>query len=222
MGRHSCPRILIVGGGHVGMNVALRLQRRLLRGEAEVVLVDPRSHLTYQPLLAEAAAGNVEPRHVAVPLRRHLRRVRIVTAELVSLSHASRRAVLRLASGEHRELGYDQIVLAPGSVVRTLPIPGLAEVGVGFKTIGEAVYLRNRVLERMDLAASTVDEHARRRALTFLVVGGGYAGIEALGELADMSVAVVPAFDGLTPADLHWILVEATGRVLPEVSADLA
>src|SRR5919202_1091790 len=170
MGRHSTPRILIVGGGHVGMNVALRLQRRLLRGEAEVVLVDPHSHQTYQPLLAEAAAGNVEPRHVAVPLRRLLPRVRIITAELVSLSHAGRRAVVRLASDEHRELGYEHLVLAPGSVGRTLPIPGLAEVGVGFKSIGEAVYLRNRVLERMAFATSTMDDHARRRALTFLVV----------------------------------------------------
>src|SRR5919202_4155320 len=222
MGRHSTPRILIVGGGHVGMNVALRLQRRLLRGEAEVVLVDPHSHQTYQPLLAEAAAGNVEPRHVAVPLRRLLPRVRIITAELVSLSHAGRRAVVRLASDEHRELGYEHLVLAPGSVVRTLPIPGLAEVGVGFKSIGEAVYLRNRVLERMAFAASTMDDHARRRALTFLVVGGGYAGVEALGELADMSVAVAPVFAGLSASDLRWILVEATGRILPEVSLDLA
>src|SRR5439155_11952572 len=110
MGRHSSRRILIVGGGHVGMNLALRLQRKLRRGEAEVVLVDPNAHLTYQPLLAEAAAGNVEPRHVAVPLRRVLPRVRIITAELVRLSHAGRRAVVRLASGEHRELPYDHVV----------------------------------------------------------------------------------------------------------------
>ena len=114
-------RILIIGGGHVGLTAALRLEGRLRAGEAEVMLADPRTYMTYQPLLAEAAAGNVEPRHVAVPLRRVLPNTEIIAAELVDLDHGNRRAVLRLASGEHREVGYDHIVLAPGSVARTLP-----------------------------------------------------------------------------------------------------
>lgn len=217
-------RILIVGGGHVGLNVARRLGRRLGRGAAEVVVVDPRSHLAYQPLLAEAAAGNVEPRHVAVPLRRVLHRhpwIRVISAELTELNHGAHRAVVRLSSGEHRELAYDHVVLAPGSVSRALPIPGLAELGVGFRTIGEAVYLRNEILDRLAFASSTMDDQARRRALTFVVVGGGYSGIEALGELSDMSAAVAATFH-LDPADLRWVLVEAADRVLPEVSAALA
>jgi NADH:ubiquinone reductase (H+-translocating) len=198
----------------------LRLGQRLRRNEAEVTLVDPYSHLTYQPLLADAAAGDVEPRHVAVPLRRILHGTRVITAELVHLSHASRRAVARLSSGEHCEIGYDWVVLAPGSVARTLPIPGLAEIGVGFKNLGEAVYLRNRILERLDFAASTADRRARQRALTFVVVGGGYAGIEALGELSDMTAAVLPVFS-VDPAEVHWVLVELENRILPEVSLEL-
>jgi len=213
----STPRILLIGGGHVGLYAARRLQQRLRRREARITLVDPQSHMTYQPLLAEAAAGNVEPRHIAVPLRRVLPDVEIVNAELVRLDHADRRATVRLPTGEHRALDYDQVVLAPGSVARTLPIPGLAEHGVGFRSIGEATYLRNRVLDRLAFAASTADERARQRALTFVVVGGGYAGVETLGELSDMTAATVGAFDGLTPDAVRWVLVEATGRILPEV-----
>jgi NADH dehydrogenase len=220
--RGLSARILVVGGGHVGFTLAMRLRDRLRRGEADVTVVDPHSHLTYQPLLAEAGAGNVEPRHVAVPLRRMLHRTRVLTAELVNLSHRSRRAVVRLASGEHRELSYDHVVLAPGSVSRTLPIPGLAELGVGFKSLGEAVYLRNRIIERLDFAASTADPAARRRALTFVVVGAGYSGVEALGELSDMAASIVPVYDNVDRADLRWVLVEAGSRILPEVSPELA
>jgi len=215
-------RILIIGGGHVGLNAALRLSRRLRPGEVGVMLADPRSYLTYQPLLAEAAAGNVEPRHVAVPLRRVLPGTKIIAAELIGLDHDARRAVLRVASGEHRDVGYDHLVLAPGSVARTQPIPGLSKVGIGFNTIGEAVYLRNHMLERPGFAASTVNAHARRRALTFVVVGGGYAGTEALGEMSDMVDAVAPVFDVIAAAEVRWVLVEASDRILPEVSEDLA
>jgi NADH dehydrogenase len=214
-------RILIMGGGHLGMYVARRLGKRLRLGEADVMLVDPRSHLTYNPLLAEAAAGNVEPRHVAVPLRRVLSRTRVLTAEVVGLDHEAQRAVARLSSGEHRELSYDHVVVAPGAVARLLPIPGLAEFGIGFKSIGEAVFLRNHLLDRLAFASSTADERARRSALTFVVVGGGYSGIEALGELSDMTAAVADAFE-LAPSELRWLLVELTDRILPEVGPELA
>jgi NADH dehydrogenase len=228
MGRDHSPddrpppwRILILGGGNVGMTVARQLGRRLRPGEAEVVLADPRSHLTYQPLLAEAAAGNVEPRHVAVPLRRVLPHARVITAELVRLDHGIRRAVVRVSPTEYRELAYDQVVVVPGSTSRVLPISGLAELGIGFRSIGEAVYLRNHLLDRLAFAGSTADRRARRQALTFVVVGAGYSGVEAVGELSDMTAAVAPVF-GIDPAELRWVLVEATRRILPEVGPELA
>jgi NADH dehydrogenase FAD-containing subunit len=222
-GPGSRPVVLVVGGGYVGLYTALRLQRKLSRGRAEIVVVDPQPHMTYQPFLPEAAAGSVEPRHVVVPLRRTLPRCRVVTGAVAGLSHADRRARILPAEGDPYEISYDVLVMAAGSVARTLPIPGLAEHGVGFKTVGEAIYLRNHVLARLDAAASTDDPRVRQRALTFTFVGGGYAGIEAFAELEDMArYAVTHYYPRLSPGDMRWVLVEATGRILPEVDLDMA
>jgi NADH dehydrogenase len=216
------PRILIVGGGYVGMYAALRLQRKLAPGEADITVVDPQSYMTYQPFLPEAGAGNLEPRHVVVPLRRVLRRCRILSGRITSIDHASRTAHFEPLEGEPCGLSYDVLILAPGSIARTLPIPGLREMGIGFKTVAEAIYLRNHVLGRLDIAASTEDPVIRRRALTFLFVGGGYAGIEAMAELEDMARDAISFYDGLSPADMRWVMVEASSRILPEVSREMS
>jgi NADH:ubiquinone reductase (H+-translocating) len=217
------PVVLIVGGGYVGLYTALRLQKRLSHGRAEVIVVDPQPHMTYQPFLPEAAAGSVEPRHVVVPLRRTLPRCRVVTGAVTGLDHAEKRARIAPLVGEPYELRYDVLVMAAGSVARTLPIPGLAEHGIGFKNVGEAIYLRNHVLARLDAASSTDDPEVRRRALTFTFVGGGYAGVEAFAELEDMAhYAITHYYPRLSPADMRWVLVEAMGRILPEVDLDMA
>jgi NADH dehydrogenase len=222
MSRPARPRILIVGGGYVGMYAALRLQRKLRRGEADITVVDPQSYMTYQPFLPEAGAGNLEPRHVVVPLRRVLRRCQILTGAVTSIDHARRTAQFQPVEGEPRDLPYDVLVLAPGSVARTLPIPGLREVGIGFRAVAEAIYLRNHVLARLDAAASNADPMVRRRALTFVFVGGGYAGIEALAELEDMARDALRFYRELQPDGMRWVMVEASDRILPEVSLDLA
>jgi NADH:ubiquinone reductase (H+-translocating) len=222
MSEASPPHLLVVGGGYVGMYTALRLQRRLRRGEATVTVVTEQPNMTYQPLLAEAASGLVEPRQVVVPLRRVLRRCRVLIGEVSAVDHPRRVATAVLPGGEQIRLPYDVLVLAPGSVSRTLPVPGLVEVGIGFKTVGEAIYLRNQVLSRLDEASSTEDPERRRRALTFVFVGGGYAGIEALGELEDMARHAVRFHAGLRRPELRWVLVEAADRILPELSRSLA
>ncbi|WP_345631093.1 NAD(P)/FAD-dependent oxidoreductase [Streptomyces thinghirensis] len=223
-------RILVVGGGYVGMYTALRLQRNLRgelrRGEAEITVVTPDPYMTYQPFLPEAAAGSISPRHVVVPLRRVLDQCHVVIGEARSIDHTTRTATITtLATGEEktgaRRLTYDELVLAPGSVSRTLPVPGLADHGVGFKTVEEAIGLRNHVLEQMDIASSTRDPAIRDAALTFVFVGGGYAGVEALGELEDMARYAARYYHNVTPDDMKWILVEASGRILPEVGEDL-
>jgi NADH:ubiquinone reductase (H+-translocating) len=211
-------RIVIVGGGYVGMYTALRLQKKLRRGEAEVTVIDPQPHMTYQPFLPEASAGSIEPRHVVVPLRRVLRKCHVYTGRVTAISHADREVTVELADGHVTALGFDVLVVAPGSVARTLPIPGLAECGIGFKTIGEAIYLRNHVLSRLDAADTTIDPTLRGRLLTFMVVGGGYAGVEALAELADMARYASKYYPTIDREDIRWILVEASGRIMPEVS----
>ncbi|MDG4789760.1 NAD(P)/FAD-dependent oxidoreductase [Micromonospora sp. WMMD1102] len=214
-------RILVVGAGHVGLYAALRLSKKLRSWEAEVIVVDPQPHMTYQPFLPEAAAGNISPRHSVVPLRRELRRCTIVAGTVTRIEHDRKTAIVQPIIGPAREIGYDHIVVAPGSVSRTLPIPGLAEQGIGFKTIGEAIYLRNHVLDRLDVAAATTDPDTRRCALTFVFVGGGYAGIEALAEMEDMARDALKYYPELKPDDMRWVLVEATLRVLPEVDRDM-
>jgi NADH dehydrogenase len=218
-------RILIVGGGYVGMYTALRLQKKLRRELAskrvEVVVVDPRSYMTYQPFLPEAAAGSLEPRHVVVPLRRVLRKCEILTGRVESVNHARRTARIVPKRGEPYDLSYEVVVLAPGSIARTLPIPGLAELGIGFKQVEEAIALRNQVIDKLDIATSIHDHAARRALLTFVFVGGGYAGIEALGELEDMTKYATQFYPELSKGDLRFVLVEATGRILPEVGEEL-
>jgi NADH dehydrogenase len=217
----SPQRILVIGAGHVGLYAALRLSKRLRAAEAEVMVVDPQPHMTYQPFLPEAAAGNISPRHSVVPLRRELRRCVVLAGEVTKVEHARRVATVQPIIGPAREVAYDHVVVAPGSVSRTLPIPGLREQAVGFKTIGEAIYLRNKVLERLDAAATTADPVTRDRALTFVFVGGGYAGIEALAEMEDMARDALRYYPELRPNHMHWVLVEATQRILPEVDPDM-
>jgi NADH dehydrogenase len=213
--------VLVVGGGHVGLYAALRLSKKLGRHDAEVTIVDPQPHMTYQPFLPEASAGNISPRHAVVPLRRELKRCHVLSGEVTEINHARRTATVMPIVGPAREVSYDHIVVVPGSVSRTLPIPGLRENAVGFKTIGEAIYLRNKVLDRLDVAATTTDPDVRRRALTFVFVGGGYAGIEALAEMEDMARDALRYYPEITQRDMRWVLIEATKRILPEVGRDL-
>ncbi|MEU7849630.1 NAD(P)/FAD-dependent oxidoreductase [Micromonospora parva] len=214
-------RILVVGAGHVGLYAALRLSKKLSSREAEVMVVDPQPHMTYQPFLPEAAAGNISPRHSVVPLRRELRRCKMVAGTVTRIEHDRKVATVQPISGPAREITYDHVIVAPGSVSRTLPIPGLHEQGIGFKTIGEAIYLRNHVLDRLDVAAATPDPDVRRSALTFTFVGGGYAGIEALAEMEDMARDALRYYPELKQDEVRWVLVEATQRVLPEVDRDM-
>lgn len=215
-------RILIAGGGYVGFYAALRLERLLQPGEADVTLVNPNSFMLYQPLLPEVASGTIEPRHATVPLRTALPRTRVLTGRLAGLDAGAHRAEVQPTDTEPLELDYDHVLVALGSTSRVLPIPGLAERGVGFKSVGEAIYLRNHVLSRLDAAAATTDHERRARALTFVVVGGGYTGVEALAELEDLARGACASFPDIGVTDLRWLLVEATDRILPTVDPELA
>lgn len=215
-------RILIIGGGYVGLYAALRLERSLRPGEAEVTLVDPENFMVYRPLLAEVSSGTLEPRHAVVPLRAALRGTRLVAGRLREVDTGARKATVEVYDGERLLLPYDELVIGVGATARLLPVPGLVEHGIGFNSVAEAMYLRDHVLRQLELVSAATDPARRASALTFVFVGGGYTGVEALAEAQDMAASVLPGYPGLRQEDLRWILVEATDHILGTVPASLS
>lgn len=215
------PRILVVGGGYVGLYAARRILKKMRYAEATVTVVDPRSYMTYQPFLPETAAGSISPRHVVVPLRRVLPKAEVLTGRVTSIDQDRKVAVVEPLVGETYELPFDYLVVALGAVSRTFPIPGLAEHGIGMKGVEEAIGLRNHVLEQLDKADSTTDEDVRRKALTFVFVGGGFAGAETVGEVEDMARDAAKYYTNVKREDMRFILVDAADKILPEVGPEL-
>ncbi|MFJ7216102.1 NAD(P)/FAD-dependent oxidoreductase [Amycolatopsis sp. NPDC098790] len=211
-------RILIVGGGYAGFYAAWKLEKKLRKNEAEVTLVDPRPYLTYQPFLPEVVAGAVEARHAAVSLRRHLRRTRVVAGSVTAIDHAHRVVTVRPADGDAFELGYDIVVVTAGAVTRKLPVPGVAEEAIGLKHVEEAVAIRDRLLTAFDRAAVLPEGPQRRKLLTVTFVGGGFSGVEGFGELLSLATALLKRYPELRRDELAFHLVEASGRILPEVT----
>lgn len=214
-------RVLIVGGGFAGTFAAMEM-RHLAKAGHEVTLVSAENFMQYQPFLPEVASGTIDPRATVVPLRPLLKHATIEVGEVTSIDHEARVVDVRITDGGTVRLAYDVLVVTAGSWSRVLPIPGLAEHGIGFKTVQEAIYLRNRVLSRLDVATQTQDPALRRAAMTFVFVGAGYAGVEALGELEDLARDAMKHYPGLRPSEMRWVLVEASGQILPELPERLA
>ncbi len=215
------PRVLVLGGGTVGLYSARRLRKRLGRREAAIVVVDPRPYMTYAPFLPEAAAGSIDPRNVVAPHRRALKGVDVLQGKVTQINHAERTVQITPEEGEPYWVTYDHLIIGLGSVARTLPIPGLAEQAIGFKNVEEAIAVRNHILNRIEVASSTWDPELRRRMLTFVFVGGGFAGVEALGELEDIARYTVNHYKQIEQDELRFVLVEGSPRILPEVSEEL-
>ena len=214
------PKILVVGGGYAGFYTAWKLEKHLRQGEAEVVMVDPLPYMTYQPFLPEVAAGSIEPRHAVVSHRRHLKSTRVVTAKVTKVDHANRTATITPELGEPWEESYDQIVMTAGAVSRTFPIPGVADEAIGLKTIEEAAAIRDKILTNFAKAANMPAGPERQRLLTVVVVGGGFAGIEVFAELRSFVSDLLSSYPQIAFEDTHFHLVEAMGRIMPEVSLE--
>lgn len=215
-------RIVVVGGGYAGFTAARelekRLRRELRRGEVELVLVDPRPYMTYQPFLPEVVAGSVEARHAAVAHRSHLHRTRLVDGTVERVDHARRAVVVRPRSGEPYDLPYDTVVVTAGAVTRVFPVPGVAEHAIGMKHVEEAVAIRDRLLTSFDRAASLPAGPERERLLTVTFVGGGFSGVEGFAELLSLAHDLTRVYPEIDPAELRFHLVERNARILPEVT----
>jgi NADH dehydrogenase len=209
---------LIVGGGYAGFYTALKLEKWLERGEAEVTMVDPLPYMTYQPFLPEVAAGSIEPRHAIVGHRRHLRTTNVITAKVTNVNHATKTATITPALGEPWDMEYDIVVMTAGAVSRTFPIPGVADEAIGLKNIEEAIAVRDKILTNFDKASNLPPGPIRDKLLTFVVVGGGFAGIEVFGEMRSLASSLLRHYPALTFDDTHFHLIEAMGRIMPEVS----
>lgn len=212
------PKILIVGGGYAGFYTAKKLEKYLGKSEAEVTLVDPLPYMTYQPFLPEVAAGSIEPRHVLVSYRRHLKRTNIVGGKVSYINHQDKKVTVSSPNLETYELEYDQIVVTAGAVSRTFPIPGVADLAIGMKTIEEAIEVRDRLFTNFDRAAGLPPGPERQKLLTFVVVGGGFAGIEAFAEMLSLATYLLRYYPNIKFEEVQFHLVEAMSRVMPEVS----
>ncbi|BCJ30127.1 NAD(P)/FAD-dependent oxidoreductase [Actinocatenispora sera] len=213
-------RILIVGGGYAGFYAAWKLEKRLRSREAALTVVDPRPYLTYQPFLPEVAAGSIEPRHAAVSLRRHLRRTRVVPGWVTNIDHEHRRVTVRPDLGPEFDLEYDVIVVTAGAVTRKFPVPGVASEAIGMKYVEEAVAIRDRLMTSFDRAASLPVGPVRKRLLTVTFVGGGFSGVEGFGETLSLANSLVRRYRRLHRSELRFHLIEASGRILPEVGEE--
>ncbi len=214
--------VLIVGGGFGGTAAAVALERRLRHRPEQVLLVAPDNFFTFTPLLPEAASGTLEPRHAVIPLRQLLPRTQVVTGRIASLDVTARTGEVEDLNGERHAVSFRTLVLSPGAVPTVFPIPGLREHAVGFKTLADAIWLRNRVLRQLEAAETTEDLERRRELLTFTFVGGGYAGVEALAELESLACDALATYDRVRPSDMRWVLVEATDDILPGLDRRLA
>jgi len=215
-------QVVIAGGGFGGFYAARALERLLPAQSARVTLVNDANFLLYTPLLPGAAGGALDPRHVSVPLRSELRRTELVIGRVAGADPGGRRLTVERIDGESIELPYDQLIVALGSVSRTLPIPGLAEHGVGLKSLSDATALRNQVLRCLDIAETLEDPERRREYLGFVFVGAGYAGVEGLAELQDFAAQAIELYPRCRTQGMRWVLVEARERIMQEVPASLS
>ncbi len=203
-----------MGGGYAGGYVA-----RLL-GKRGATIVSPENFMLFTPLLPEAASGTLEPRHVVVPLRMMCPHAELLLGRAVAIDRDRQRVQVETEE-DLFWIGYSNLVLALGSISRTLPVPGLAEHGLGFKDLADAIQLRNHVLRRLEAAVAAANEQHRRRELTFVFVGAGYAGVEALAELSDLVRDALRFYPSLRHEQQQWVLVDAAPKILPEIPTRL-
>lgn len=214
--------VVIAGGGFGGFYAARTLERALPHQAARITLVNDVNFMLYTPLLPGAAAGTLEPRHVVVPLREELERTDLRLGTVIGAAPERNALSVRGLKGDVEDLHYDHLVVALGSVSRTLPVPGLAEHGIGFKSLPEAIDLRNHFLRTLETAETLENASEREGWLTYVFVGAGYAGLEGLAELQDFAADVIDLYPRCRTQGMRWILVEARDRVMPEIPADLA
>jgi NADH dehydrogenase len=212
--RQANGGVLVVGGGFAGAYVAREL------GDRGATIVSKENFMLYTPLLPEAASGTLEPRHCVVPLRQMCPHAELILGSVTAFDLETKTAAVETEDGP-QTIEWSELVLALGAVPRTLPIPGLSEHALSFKSLADAINLRNHVLQRLEAADAALDEQERAQRLTFVFVGAGYAGVEALAELSDLVEDALRYYPRLRSTPRRWVLVDAASRILPDIPSPL-
>jgi NADH dehydrogenase len=216
-------RIVILGGGFAGMRTAERLEALLKKThDVTITLVSDTNSLLFTPMLAEVAGGSLEPSHIGTPLRGSLKRTVVVRARATGLDSELKEISLLAEGGMAHNLKYDYLVVAVGSVSNFLGLEQVEKVAFNFRTLVDAVRIRNHVIQKLELADKEPNPGLRRQMLRFVVAGGGFAGVELAGSLNDLAGGILANYPGIGPSDVEVVLVHSRDRILPELTESLA
>src|ERR1700684_832197 len=216
-------QIVILGGGFAGVYTARSLEKLLRPEEANITLVNRENYWVYQPMLSEVISGSIGLADVVSPIRRLCRRTNLVTREIEEIDLANK--VITVSPGfrpRQLKLHYDYLVIALGNVTNFYGMPGMLENAIPFKTLADAMVLRNHVIRTLEEADVEEDLELRRKLLTFVVGGGGFSGVEVIAELNDFVRAVARNYPGIPNEEIRCVLVHSGPRVLPEMVEGLA
>ena len=214
-------RVVIIGAGFAGYHAARELSR-LVGASTEIVVINSADYFLYLPLMPQVTGGLVEPRHICVSLPRRLRRMRFVLGTVHGVDTADKVVSWQSPEGGSGQVGYDRLILTAGSVNKLLPVPGVADYAHGFRSIAEALYLRDNITRQLELAAVAADAAERAARCTFVVVGAGYTGTEvaAAGQL--LTARLAQTLPGLAGQPIRWLLLDTAPRLLPELDPRLS
>jgi NADH dehydrogenase len=213
-------RIVIIGGGFAGVKCAQTLLKRG-RGQFEVVVFSRDNHMVFQPLLPDVAGSSLNPRAVAPPLRQLLPGALCRTEEVLDVDFGANEVVHEGHDGAPRRMRYDQLVIACGNVVNLNLLPGMANHALPLKTIGDAIAMRSHVMQQLEKADLAETEAQRHYYLTFVVVGGGFSGVEIAGELNDLMLSSRKRYPNIRREDVMVTLIHGQAQILPEVNEKL-
>jgi NADH:ubiquinone reductase (H+-translocating) len=214
-------RVVIVGAGFAGYHAARELSR-LAGRPAEIVLINSADYFLYLPLMPQVGSGLVEPRHICVSLLSRMRNVRFVLGTVTHVDAGQKVVSWASPEGGSGQLGYDRLILTAGSVNKLLPIPGVADYAHGFRSIAEAIYLRDHITRQLELAAVATDGAERRMRCTFVVVGAGYTGTEVAAQGQLLTTRLAARMPGLAGQPIRWMLLDTAPRLLPELDEHLS
>jgi NADH dehydrogenase len=214
--------IVILGGGFAGMTTAQNLETVFDADRSvQFTLVSETNALLFTPMLAEVAGSSLEPSHISTPLRTSLRRTQVVRGRVSEVDLATRRVRIALEDGAMRDLIYDHVVFALGAVSNYLGMQNVQELAFDFKSLLDAIRIRNHVIEMFERADRETDPEMRREMLSFVIAGGGFAGVELAGALNDFSRGILADYPNLSPADVQIVVVHSRDHILPELSESL-